>query len=127
MMTMRTPLARAKGLGSAKEGVGHWWHQRLTAMALAPLILWFCTALARLPGADYEKLTTWIAMPVNAVLLVTLIIVALYHGYLGVQVVMEDYVQPRWVRTTLVVISGFAAFLLGLSAIFVVLRLAFEQ
>ena len=125
-MSMRSPLARAKGLGSAKEGVGHWWHQRLTALALAPLILWFCTAIARLPGADYEMLVFWIGLPVNAVLLVTLIIVALYHGYLGVQVVMEDYVQPHWVRTTLIIVSGFAAFLLGLSAIFVVLRLALE-
>ena len=113
-------------MGSAKSGMRHWWHQRLTALTLAPLILWFFTAIARLPGADYEMLVFWIGLPVNAVLLVTLIIVALYHGYLGVQVVMEDYVQPHWVRTTLIIISGFAAFLLGLSAIFVVLRLALE-
>ena len=125
-MTMRSPLARVKGLGSAKEGVDHWWHQRLTALALIPLTIWFCLAVARLPGTDYVTLVAWIAVPFNAVLLVTLIIAGLYHGYLGVQVVMEDYVHPHWVRTTLVVTSGFAAFLLGIGAIFVVLQLAFK-
>ena len=126
-MAMRSALARAKGLGSAKEGVGHWWHQRLTALALAPLMIWLCTAIARLPSADYETVTTWIGFPLNAVMLVTVITAVLYHGYLGVQVIMEDYVNPRWVRTALIIISGFAAFLLGVSAIFVVLRLAFAS
>ncbi len=126
-MTMRTPLARAKGLGAAKEGVGHWWHQRLTAVALVPLTVWFCLAVASLPGADHAALVAWIAAPVNAVLLVTLVIVTLYHGYLGVQVIMEDYVHPHWIRTTLIVTSGFAAFLLAVGAIFVILQLAFEN
>ena len=126
-MTMRSPLARVKGLGAAKEGAGHWWHQRLTALALVPLTVWFCLTVARLPGADYATLVAWIAMPVNAVMLVALVIATLYHGYLGMQVVIEDYVQPHWARTTLIVASGFAAFLLAIAAIFVVLRLAFGQ
>lgn len=126
-MTMKTPLARVKGLGAAKEGVDHWWHQRLTALALIPLTVWFCLAIARLPGSDHATLVAWIAAPWNAVLLVALIIAGLYHGYLGVQVVMEDYVHPHWVRTTLIVASGFGAFLLAIAAIFVVLQLAFEN
>jgi succinate dehydrogenase / fumarate reductase membrane anchor subunit len=126
-MTMKTPLARVKGLGAAKEGVEHWWHQRLTALALAPLTVWFCLAIARLPGIDYATLVAWIAAPFNAVMLVVMIIASLYHGYLGVQVVMEDYVHPHWVRTTLIVASGFGAFLLAIAAIFVVLQLAFEN
>jgi len=126
-MTMRTPLATVKGLGAAKEGVGHWWHQRLTALALIPLSLWFCVAIARLPEADYTTLVAWIAAPFNAVLLIALVMASLYHGYLGVQVVVEDYVHPHWVRTLLIVSSGFAALLLSIGAIVVILKLAVEN
>ncbi len=125
-MSLRTPLARAKGLGAAKEGVTHWWRQRLTALALVPLTLWFCFALAALGDAGYESVRAWVAAPLNAVLLLVSIPATLYHGYLGLQVIIEDYVGDHAWRTGLIVASGFAAFLLSAGAMFAVLRLALE-
>lgn len=124
--SLRTPLARAKGLGAAKEGIGHWWHQRLTAAALVPLTLWFCFSIAALPGAEFESVRLWLTTPLNAVLSIVTIAVALYHGYLGVQVIVEDYVQTTWARVGLIVGSGFVALLLGAGAMFAVLLVAFK-
>ena len=87
----RTPLARARGLGSAKEGVHHWWIQRLTAIALIPLVVWFAISLVMLSGADYAVVRAWIGSPLVMVLLILTIGVGLHHGQLGMQVVWEDY------------------------------------
>jgi len=123
-LSFRTPLAQVRGLGAAGEGAAHWWRQRLTAVALVPLTLWLCFALAALPGADYAQLRAWVATPLNALLLMVALPTALYHGYLGVQVVVEDYVHLPWLRMVLIVGSGFAATLLGGAALLAVLMLA---
>jgi len=123
-MTLRTPLAAARGLGSAKEGVEHWWKQRLTAAALVPLLLWFGFSVALMGTADYYTIVDWIAHPVNAVLMILVLAVGFWHGVLGLQVVIEDYVASEWKKLALLVLIQFAAVLLALGGIFAVLRIA---
>jgi succinate dehydrogenase / fumarate reductase membrane anchor subunit len=121
----RTPLARARGLGSAKDGVGHWWAQRLTAIALIPLVVWFAVSLVMLSGADYTVVRAWIGAPLVMMLLTLIIVVGLYHGQLGMQVVIEDYVGSDGWKLALIVIVKFIAVLFGLGAIVAILRIGF--
>ena len=90
---MTNPLARARGLGSAKEGVRHWFAQRATAVFLVFLVGWLAYAMVSLAGADFAVARAFIAVPVNAALLIVLVIALLYHAVLGLQVVIEDYVH----------------------------------
>jgi succinate dehydrogenase / fumarate reductase membrane anchor subunit len=121
----RTPLARARGLGSAKDGVGHWWAQRLTAIALIPLVVWFAISLVMLSGADYTVVRAWIGSPLVMMLLILTIGVGLHHGQLGMQVVIEDYVGNDGWKLALIVIVKFLAVLFGLGAIVAILRIGF--
>jgi succinate dehydrogenase / fumarate reductase membrane anchor subunit len=121
----RTPLARARGLGSAKDGVGHWWAQRLTAIALIPLVVWFAISLIMLSGADYTVVRAWIGSPLVMMLLTLTIVVGLHHGQLGLQVVIEDYVGNDGWKLALIVIVKFIAVLFGLGAIVAILRIGF--
>jgi succinate dehydrogenase / fumarate reductase membrane anchor subunit len=123
-VSMRTPLGRAIGLGSAKEGVQHWWVQRLTAVALVPLTLWFAAALIAHVGADRGAVLTWLSSPVPAIAMLLLLIAGLYHMALGVQVVIEDYIHTEWVKLAALVLDRFAAFVLAIAGIFAVLRIA---
>lgn len=91
----RTPLARARGLGSAKSGVGHFWWQRVTAIVLALLVPWLVWLLVSLSGADLETARAAIAEPWNAILLSIFAVAMFWHAKLGVQVVIEDYVHTR--------------------------------
>src|SRR5271168_2422837 len=121
---MRSPLGRALGLGSAKEGVEHWWLQRLTAVALVPLSLWFAAVVIHLAGADLDTVQAWIGHPLPAILLALLLIATFYHMSLGVQVVIEDYVAAPLVRLGLVVILRLACFAFAVAGIFAVFTLA---
>jgi succinate dehydrogenase / fumarate reductase membrane anchor subunit len=121
----RTPLARARGLGSAKEGVHHWWAQRLTAIALIPLVVWFAISLVMMSGADYGAVRAWIGSPLVMVLLILTIAIGLHHGQLGLQVVIEDYVHGDGSKLALIVAVRFIAVLFGLAAIVAVLRIGF--
>jgi len=121
----RTPLARVRGLGSAKDGVGHWWAQRLTAIALIPLVVWFAISLVMLSGADYTVVRAWIGSPLVMMLLILTIGVGLHHGQLGIQVVIEDYVGSNGWKLALIVIVKFIAVLFGLGAIVAILRIGF--
>jgi len=121
----RTPLARVRGLGSAKDGVGHWWAQRLTAIALIPLVVWFAVSLVMLSGADYTVVRAWIGSPLVMMLLILTIGVGLHHGQLGLQVVIEDYVGNDGWKLALIVIVKFIAVLFGLGAIVAILRIGF--
>ncbi len=123
--SMRTPLARVRGLGSAKEGVHHWWAQRLTALALVPLTLWFVVSVAGLAGMDHAAAVAWIGSPAVTVLLVLLVTATFWHAQLGVQVVIEDYVHREAVKLVALIAVKFAAVLLAIASIFAVLRLAF--
>lgn len=124
MDNLRTPLANVKGLGSAKEGVSHWWHQRMTALVLVPLVLWFCFAVASLPSASYESVLAWIQSPLVAVLLILTIASTFYHAQLGLQVIIEDYVPTRWKRTTTIIVVNFLCLFFALIGVFAVLKIA---
>jgi len=121
---LRNPLQRARGLGSAKEGVGHWWNQRLTAIALVFLVLWFVVLVLGLLGHDYQAVRASIARPWNAVLMVAFIVAAFWHAVLGLQVVIEDYVHTRWVEVTSMVVIKLLAVAGVISGVFAVLRIA---
>lgn len=125
-MSYRSPLGRARGLGSAKEGVGHWWMQRLTSVALVPLTVWLVVALALLGRADYATLLEWVAQPVVAVLLIVLIPILFYHSSLGIRVIAEDYIDTKWLELTIITIVNFIGILLAVASIFAVLKIAFR-
>jgi len=125
-MSMRTPLGRVRGLGSAKEGVGHWWAQRLTAVALVPLLVWFVASLVEMAGADYAHVVAWIAEPPVAVLLALLFVAGFYHLALGLQVVIEDYVHTEPARLVSLIVVRFGCWALAVAAIFSVLKIAFR-
>jgi succinate dehydrogenase / fumarate reductase membrane anchor subunit len=95
---MRSPLSRARGLGSAREGVAHWWMQRVTAVALIPLTLWFAASLIALTGSDYNTFIAWLKAPSVTILMVLLLIALCHHIGLGLRVVVEDYVHSDWVK-----------------------------
>jgi succinate dehydrogenase / fumarate reductase membrane anchor subunit len=125
MSDLRTPLARARGLGSARDGLHHWWAQRLTAVALIPLVVWFAISLVMLSGADYEVARAWIGSPLVMVLLILTITVGLHHGQLGLQVVIEDYVHGDGWKLALIVGVRFIAVIFGLAATVAILRIGF--
>ena len=126
MMTsrMRSPLGRALGLGSAKEGVEHWWLQRITAAALVPLSVWFVIAIIRLIGADIETVRDWVSAPMPAILLVLLLIATFWHASLGLQVVIEDYVHTPLTKLGLVIVVRLGCFAFAVAGIFAVLSMA---
>jgi succinate dehydrogenase / fumarate reductase membrane anchor subunit len=124
-MEMRSPLGRAIGLGSAKEGVGQWWMQRLTAVALVPLTLWFVISVVGHLGADLTTFRRWIGEPGTAIGFILLLIATFYHVSLGVQAVIEDYVHSELAKLGLLVTVRLACSGLAVAGIFAVLRMAF--
>ena len=124
-MSLRSPIGRVLGLGAAKEGVSHWWSQRVTSVALVLLGLWFVASLLRMPTFGHEFVAAWIAMPLNAVLLLLLVGTMIYHSQLGVQVVVEDYVHHHGLKIVTMLLLTFAHVVLAALAIFAVLRIAF--
>ena len=124
-MDYRTPLKRAQGLGASHHGTSHWWMQRLSAVAMVPLMLWLVVGLATHTGGGYEGTVGWLGNPVNAVVLIVAFAVLFYHASLGLQVVLEDYVSHKGVRLALVTGVRFLAVLLAVSAIFALLTIAF--
>jgi succinate dehydrogenase / fumarate reductase membrane anchor subunit len=124
-MSLRSPISRVTGLGAAKDGASHWWSQRVTSVALLPLGLWFVATLVRMPTFSYEFVVTWIAVPLNAVLLLLLIATLVYHSQLGVQVVVEDYVHHHGLKIATMLLITFAHVAVAALAIFAVLRIAF--
>ena len=123
-MSLRSPLGRVRGLGAAKEGVAHWWAQRMTALALIPLTVWFVASIVGLAGADYDTTVDWVGRPLPAVLLLLLIAATFHHAQLGLQVVIEDYVHHEGLKVAGIVLVKGAAILLGLTAAFAVARIA---
>jgi succinate dehydrogenase membrane anchor subunit len=122
-MSMQSPLARVRGLGSAKEGFHHWWSQRLTAVALVPLSLWFIYSLVAISGAEYATVISWLGQPLNAVLMLLFVFSLYYHAMLGVQVVIEDYIDSEWQKIACIILVKFLAMLAGLSAAIAVLKI----
>jgi len=122
---MRSPLGRAIGLGSAKEGVEHWWRQRVTALALVPLTLWFVAAVIGLVGADHAAFVAWVRSPMPAMLLILLLVATFYHVALGLQVVIEDYIHREAMRLGTLLVMRSLCVVFAVRGIVAILKLAF--
>ena len=123
-MSLRSPLSKVIGRGSAGEGVGHWWMQRVTAIALIPLTVWFVFSLLGSSLQSYEAMRGWIGQPWVSVLSLLLVLTLAWHSKLGVQVVIEDYVPSKGTKTTLLLLSTFIHVIAAAAGVFAILRLA---
>ena len=122
-MSLRSPLGRVRGLGSAKEGVAHWWAQRLTALALIPLALWLIVTILTLMVSTYAEAAAFFRQPFNAVFMALLVAATFHHGQLGLQVVIEDYVHTESVKIALLLLVKALAVVLAALGILAVLKL----
>jgi len=121
IMSLRSPLGRVLGLGSAKDGTDHWWAQRVSAVALLILGGWFGYSLIRLDSQTYLDVVRFIGQPLNAVLLALLSMTLAYHSYLGVQVVIEDYVHAPGTKVVSLLLSRFAHVFVAIAAVYAIL------
>jgi succinate dehydrogenase / fumarate reductase membrane anchor subunit len=124
-MSMRTPLAKVRGLGSAKSGTGHFWLQRLTAVANLFLVSFLIWLLFTLLGADYDIVRRTLARPYIAVPLLLLVLSVVTHMRLGMQTIIEDYVHAEGRKVALLMLNSFFAILVGITCVFAVLKLSF--
>ena len=120
---MRTPLARAIGLGSAKEGVRAWWAERVSAVALVPLTLWLAASIIAHARSDYGTFIVWLRTPLAAILMILLLIALFYHTALGLQVVIEDYVHSS-IKFAAVIAVRFGCYGLATAGVVAILRIA---
>jgi succinate dehydrogenase / fumarate reductase, membrane anchor subunit len=122
-MSLNSPLSRVLGLGSSGAGTEHWLGQRISAVAMVPLTLWFALSLLALPALEFHALTAWVAVPLHAVLLVLLVMSLVYHSGLGTQVVVEDYLHApglRFVILALLRLMHIALAAAGILAVFLI-------
>ena len=124
MNNLRTPLSKAKGLGSAKTGTDHFILQGLLALALIPLVIWLCLSLAFLPDASYSSIVSWLNSPFNAVLMIITLFSGFYHGALGLQTIIEDYVSNHNTRTFAIIIIKLLMFFFATLGIYSVLKVS---
>ena len=124
-MGLQHPIGRVRGLGSAKSGSHHWWSQRITAIALVPLTLWFVYSALTLAGSDYDAGVKWLAQPTNGIFMGLLVISTFHHLQLGLQVVIEDYVHHEAVKLTALVIMKLSSIGLAVAATFSIIKVSF--
>jgi succinate dehydrogenase / fumarate reductase membrane anchor subunit len=120
---LRSDLGRVRGLGSAKEGVHHWWAQRVSAIALIPLSLWFVAGIVFLIDADRASALQWLGSPVTLGLMSLFLIALIYHAVLGLQVVIEDYIHTKATKLVLLLLIQFAGFVLAAAGIIAMLMI----
>jgi succinate dehydrogenase / fumarate reductase membrane anchor subunit len=124
MVSYRTPMSRARGLGSAKHGVGHWISERVGAVALIPLTLWAIYAVMRLAALDYYGAVQWISTPLNMTLMILTLGISFWHMHSGLRVIVEDYIHKTLTKTGLLLLNLFVCGLAGALAVFSVLKVA---
>jgi succinate dehydrogenase / fumarate reductase membrane anchor subunit len=121
----RTPLGRARGLGSAKHGVTHWVQERVTAVALVPLVLWGAYWVVMIGAAHSRGFAlNWLRDPVNAVLLTLLVAIGFFHMHAGLRVVVEDYIHKNVSKAGLLILNLFVCGLAGALAVFSIFKIA---
>ena len=123
-MDLRTPIARARGLGSAKDGTRHWWMQRITAIALIPLSVWLVGSLVAIGAADHAQMVHWIRSPAVSIALLLTIAALFHHAQLGMQVIIEDYVHAEWKKLTALIAVKLLAITIAATAAFSVLKIS---
>jgi succinate dehydrogenase / fumarate reductase membrane anchor subunit len=124
MVSYRTPLGQARGLGSAKHGAGHWVSERVSAIALVPLVVWMVYAVLQLAAGDYGFAVHWIQSPLNATLVVLTLAISFWHMHSGLRVVVEDYIHKTLTKSALLLLNLFVCGLAGALAIFSILKVA---
>lgn len=124
-LSRRSRLGRARGLGSAHEGVHHWWAQRLSALALIPLGLWLVASLVCLAGADYATVSQWLSGPFTLGAFGLTILISVYHAVLGVQIVIEDYIHAKPIKLALLILLPMCGVALIVTALISLLTIAF--
>ena len=122
---LRSPLAEARGLGSAKYGTEHWWHQRLISIALVPLTVWFVLAVIAHLGAGYDEFVAWMRSPFSAIMMILTVALTFHHAQSGMQVVFEDYLHVEWQKMAAIIAVKFICFALAAACIFAVLKISF--
>lgn len=123
-MDLQTPLAKARGLGSAKAGTGHFWMQRITAVGLLPLSFWMVAFTRQLLTASHAETVLWLATPINITVAIAWVILAFYHALLGLQVVVEDYIHTTWLKILFIGLIKLTFFFLALAAIVALFKIS---
>jgi succinate dehydrogenase / fumarate reductase membrane anchor subunit len=125
-MEMKTPLAQARSLSRHKHsGTSHWWAQRLSAMALAPLMLWFLFSALGLIGADHSAFVIWLSYPGNTLLMTLMVVTLFYHSQQGMKVIVEDYIHSVAIKLTALIVLKAFAYIGGVSSLLAIFRVAF--
>lgn len=124
MKDLRSPLAKVKGLGSSPEASHHYWVQRLSALGLIPLTLWFCFNIALLPEASYAGITAWLQSPFNATMMILVVLVSLQHAHLGLQVIIEDYISSHSPRIAVILVVKFISYFLMALGVYSIVKIA---
>lgn len=124
--SIRTPLARARGHGSAQRGTHHWWMQRVTSVALIPLVIWMLSCLDCLLTPSFEQTVMWLNNPLVAITLALFVIIGFYHAASGIQVVIEDYIHCKAAKVTALMLTHFVFFAMGAACLFSLLVINFK-
>ncbi|MGH8501409.1 MAG: succinate dehydrogenase, hydrophobic membrane anchor protein [Gammaproteobacteria bacterium] len=124
VMALRTPLGAARGLGAAKAGFSHWWLQRVTSVALIPLLLWFAFSIATFGDMHHAAFVAWVRSPLVTVLLILLLVTLFYHLQLGLRVIIEDYVHVEWMKLGGILAMNFICVFLAVLGVVAVLKIA---
>jgi succinate dehydrogenase / fumarate reductase membrane anchor subunit len=123
--SIRTPLARVRHLGSARSGTGHFWQQRMTSVALVPLTVAFVVLIISLLGRNHAAVVQIIGSPLVAILMLLFLVTSVYHMWLGMQVIIEDYIHDELPKMLMLMTNTFFAFAIGIAAVFAILKLSF--
>ncbi|MBB4041233.1 succinate dehydrogenase / fumarate reductase membrane anchor subunit [Microvirga flocculans] len=123
-VSMRTPLARVKGLGAAGHGVEHWWLHRVTAVANIPLVIAFVIVVAALAGSSYQDAIAIVSHPLVAILLILAVVSVTNHMRLGMQIVIEDYVHDKGLRVVAVIANNFYAAVIAVACLYAILKVS---
>jgi len=123
MKDLRSPLAKAKGLGASGDASHHFWVQRLSALAMVPLIIWICFSIAFLPEANYPTVVAWLQSPFNGIMTLVFVTVSLFHAQLGLQVIIEDYISSHAIRLIGVLFVKFLSYFLIAAGVYAVIKI----